>query len=292
MIDLFLNRYSDKLKIIKNLVHHKRVLVAISGGVDSTLVLLLAIKYAEKVIPVFFNAPIFSKHEMGFARELCLALKIQLEIVEINPLNNLEFKSNPPDRCYICKKLIMGNMVKIREEIEFDEIIEGTNVSEIKNEIERPGYRALKELNIKSPLIDGNFKKEEIRELIGYIGENIHDFLGKEFNIEELAPLLDLIKQKPSSPCLCSRIEFRLTIDAGMLEKVDEAEHFLKKKFHLTNCRVRLHRNLLARIEVPAEKLDEISNSKVFKTIIEKFKELGFKYVTLDLEGFRSGSLN
>ena len=77
-----------------------------------------------------------------------------------------------------------------------------------------------------------------------------------------------------------------------MLEKVDEAEHFLKKTFHLTNCRVRLHRNLLARIEVPAEKLNEISNSKVFKTIIEKFKELGFKYVTLDLEGFRSGSLN
>lgn len=292
MIDLFLNRYSDKLKIIKNLMHNKKVLVAISGGVDSTLVLLLAIKYAEKVIPVFFHGPIFSKYEMGLARELCLALKIQLEIVEINPLKNLEFKSNPLNRCYICKKLIMGNMVKIREEIEFDEIIEGTNVSDIKNEIERPGYRALKELKIKSPLIDGNFKKEEIRELLGYIGENLYDFLSKEFISEELAPLLDSIKQKPSNPCLCSRIEFHLAIDTGMLEKVDEAEHFLKTTFNLKTCRVRIHRNLLARIEVPNEKLNEISNSKAFKTIIEKFKNLGFKYVTLDLEGFRSGSLN
>jgi uncharacterized protein len=292
LIDLLLKPFSDKLKIIKKLMHKKKVLVAISGGVDSTLVLLLAIKYAEKVIPVFFNAPIFSKHEMGFARELCLALKIQLEIVEFNPLENHEFKSNPPDRCYICKKLIMGNMVKIREEIEFDEIIEGTNVSELQNEIERPGYRALKELKIQSPLIDGNFKKEEIRELIGYIGNNISSFLGKDLINEELAPLLDLIRNKPSSPCLCSRIEFHLGIDPVMLEKIDEAEHFLKKKFDLINCRVRLHRNLLARIEVPVERLKDISNYKTFKTIVEKFKELGFKYVTLDLEGFRSGSLN
>ena len=88
------------------------------------------------------------------------------------------------------------------------------------------------------------------------------------------------------------RIEFRLAIDAGMLEKVDEAEHFLKKTFHLADCRVRLHRNLLARIEVPAEKLNEISDPNVYKTIIKRFKELGFKYVTLDLEGLRSGSLN
>ncbi|MCP4762647.1 MAG: hypothetical protein GY870_12780, partial [archaeon] len=226
-LNKMLEKYETKLSTLSNTFKKKKVLIALSGGVDSTLVLLCAMKYAQKIIPVFFKAPIMSNYELDETSELCLALKIQLEVVDINPIENPEFKINPINRCYICKKMIMGALLNIKKELQYDEIAEGTNLSEIENGKHRPGYQALKELDILSPLIIAKFQKKDIRELIGIIKDNISEFLGEEYNSENLRNILNDIQKKPSNPCLCSRVEYNIPIDQRILQRIDEAEFFL-----------------------------------------------------------------
>ncbi|MHA1727469.1 MAG: ATP-dependent sacrificial sulfur transferase LarE [Promethearchaeota archaeon] len=290
------HKYGKKLLEIfkKRVFKGKKVLVAFSGGVDSTLVLLISLKYAVKVIPVFINSPIFSKSELEFAGDVCSAFNIQLQIIDLNPLEDTNFKSNPPDRCYFCKKMIMDSLVGIKTEMNFDNVVEGTNISEIEDEKLRPGYRALKEFGVVSPLIEGNFQKDEVRSFLGYINENLDEFFGEKYskNKKKIHSILNIIKKKPPSPCLCSRIEYNLPITPKILKKIEEAEFFLKKTFNLADCRVRFHQNSLVRIELIPKDFDKIITLKNYNVIIKKFKELGFKYITLDLEGLRSGSLN
>lgn len=279
-----------KLDRIFEILKGKKVLLAFSGGMDSSFLLLAAQKYANKVTPVFFSGPIFSKEEKEDAKKFCSTFGIPLQIKEMDPLSDSNFKANPPDRCYYCKKLIMVGMNKLKNEKGYDFIIEGTNRSDISGH--RPGYQALKELEILSPLLDAGFTKDDIREGIQFIKKNLNQFFSSNLNNEKVSNVLGELSRKPANPCLCSRMEYGMPIDEENLRRIEEAEFFLKNEFNIKILRVRLHSNLQARIEVLEKDLSKIIMEENRKRIINKFKALGFRYISLDLEGFRSGSLN
>jgi uncharacterized protein len=280
----------QKIQKVSEILKNKKVIVAFSGGVDSTLILLFSIKFSANVIPVFFNGPIFSNEDFEIANHLCKLLKIQLEVLDVNPLEVMEFKDNPPDRCYYCKKYTMSALSGIQKEYNYDMVIEGTNATEIKGH--RPGFKALKELDIESPLLVAEFTKDEIRKTIGYIKDNIKAFLGESVDSIDLHKILNFIQNRPSNPCLCSRIEYNIPIEMNTLKMIEKAESFLKSTFKIEIVRVRYHNVLLARIEIEKDKLPILLIQDNIKKITDYFKSIGFKYITFDLEGFRSGSFN
>lgn len=281
---------AEKIDKVQEILKSKKVIVALSGGVDSTLVLLFAIKFASNVIPVFFNGPIFTQEDFNTANHLCKLLKIQLEVLDVNPIEVEEFRKNPPNRCYFCKKYIMSALSNIKNEYNYDMVIEGTNATEITGH--RPGYQALKELGIISPLLIAKFEKAEIRKLIGYIKDNLNTFIGPSFELNELHNLLEYIQNKPSNPCLCSRIEYNIPIDRDILKMIEKAEHYLKSTFKIALLRVRYHNNNLARIEIEKDKFAIFMDINNSQKISQNLREIGFKYITIDLDGFRSGSFN
>ncbi|MHA1339411.1 MAG: 7-cyano-7-deazaguanine synthase [Promethearchaeota archaeon] len=288
-----------KIQKVKDLLKNKKVLVAFSGGVDSTLTLLLSLFYAKKTIPVFFNGPSYPQFELNEAKNICKLLDIKLKIIDVDPTLNENFKKNPNDRCYYCKKMMMQQMVKLKQEMKFNLIIEGTNKSDIKGH--RPGFKAIRELNILSPLYEADITKNEVRQILGYLAENIENFSKNSYlgsfkfnmeNIREIKKILKKIHNKPASPCLSSRIQYGIQITPEILKMIEEAEGFLREKLNLDNLRVRFHSNYLARIEFPKDTIDKALKTFNKKEIVSKLKEIGFKYITIDLEGFRSGSLN
>jgi uncharacterized protein len=282
----------QKILKIQNILSNKKIIVAFSGGIDSTLLLLLAMKYSQKYIPVFFYGPIFTKEELDRASKLCKILKIQLEIMDHNPLVKEEFRINPTNRCYFCKKYIMKALQQVQKEVQFDLIVEGTNTSDLQGS--RPGYNALQELGVISPFVLSNFSKSDIKDLMKYIISNPSWIIGDHSKISsyEFVEFLKKITSLPSNPCLCSRIEYGIEITEERLIKVYEAEEFLRNAFNLKTLRVRMHKNNLARIEIPQFQIINILTEEALKEITYTLKKIGFFYITLDLEGFRSGSLD
>lgn len=275
---------------IKSLLQGKKVIAAYSGGADSTLVLLLCLKYAENVIPVFFSGQMFSESDLVSARKLCGALKMELQLIDYNPLNSREFSSNPPDRCYYCKKMIMQALLDIKNESDYDIVVEGTNISEIEEH--RPGLRALREYNVISPLIEGGFTKADVKDALIYIGQQGRNFLSIDLDYGILREAIEYIVSRPSNACLCSRIEYNLKITLDMLDIIQKAESFISQTYDINPIRVRFHRNYLARIEVDEEKISLLTSDENRSKITKELKSLGFKYITIDLNGFRSGSMN
>ncbi len=282
---------NEKILKLGEILTNKKTIVAFSGGIDSTILLLLALKYSTRIIPVFFYGPMFTKEELNRAAELCKILKIQLEIMDFNPLTEKDFQTNPPNRCYYCKKFIMKALLQVQKEVGYDIIIEGTNVSDLKGS--RPGYQALQEMGILSPYIYSKISKSEIQEICKYIINHPEWIIGTTTSISplEIEEFLKKTIQLPSSPCLCSRIDYGIDITKEDLIRIHKAEQFLKEKYNLHTLRVRLHSHNLARIEIPQYQIINILIPETIKQIITKFQELGFSYITLDLEGFRSGSL-
>ena len=178
------------------------------------------------------------------------------------------FSQNPPDRCYLCKKALFSNIQRLAAENNLACVVEGSNMDD--NQDYRPGHRAIAELGIRSPLRDAGLTKAEIRELSREMG----------------LPTWD----KPSYACLASRFVYGETITPEKLSMVEQAEQLLMDH-GFRQMRVRVHGNL-ARIEVPMEDLDRIMEETLRQAVTARFRELGFSYVTLDLAGFRSGSMN
>ncbi len=284
--------FNEKIPKIAEVLIGKKVIVAFSGGIDSTLLLLFALKFSSKVIPVFFYGPMFTKEELNRATDMCKILKIQLEIMDFNPLNDQNFRSNPENRCYFCKKNIMQALMQIQKEVGYDIIVEGTNATDLKGS--RQGYQALQEMGVLSPLLLADFSKEEILEMVKYIISHPEWITDSQVSISyvDFIQFLKKTIQIPSSPCLCSRIDYGIEITEDMLYQIYKAESFLQNEFNLRTLRVRLHPNNLARIEVPHYQIINILTPEALKMITVELKKLGFSYITLDLEGFRSGSLD
>ena len=259
-----------KLEKLTSFLMNKKVITAFSGGVDSSLLAFLSNKYAKEALLVTEKSILYPDDEIRLTSEFAKKHSITHLIIERNPLKDEKFRVNPKNRCYICKTGLYEDIIKIKEERNFDIILDGSNIDDLSDY--RPGMQALKELNITTPYIDFKINKQEIREICKY------------FNLE--------VQSKPSMACFSSRIPYDQDINEEKLDMIREAEKFLKNSYNLNQLRVRLHEGKLARIELMPEDIVKVMTDKNFKQIKTKFKQLGFCYITIDLEGFRSGSLN
>ncbi len=247
-----------------------KVLVAFSGGVDSTLLLKVAQDSLgdRNVLAVTACSPLYPERELVGVKRLIQSLGARHRLIESNELEIPGFSENPPDRCYYCKRHLFRELSTVAREEGFSFVIEGSTLDDDRDY--RPGKKAVQELGIRSPLKEASLTKAEVRELSRGLGLSTWD--------------------KPSFACLASRFPYGEEISEEGLTMVGEAEDFL---FGLGFKQVRVrHYGNLARIEVLREEMVRLIDGSLGKKVASRLKEIGYRYVTLDLEGFRSGSMN
>ncbi|MDD5006283.1 MAG: ATP-dependent sacrificial sulfur transferase LarE [Candidatus Omnitrophica bacterium] len=258
-----------KLILLKNIISNmESVLVAYSGGLDSSFLLKIAKDCLdEKVLAVTAVSETYTRKELEFASKFCRQFNIKHKIINTHELENKNFNSNSKDRCYFCKKELFTRLKEIARKNSIKNVIDATN-SDDRFDF-RPGAKAKKELKVRSPLDEAGIAKEEIRSL------------SRRFNL----PSWD----KPQMACLASRIQYGSKITKGRLERIEKAENFLKENLGINgNIRVRDYGEL-ARIEVDKPNIPLLIKANGY---MMRFKRLGFKYITVDLEGYRTGSMN
>jgi len=255
-------------KLEETIKLYKSAVVAYSGGVDSTLLLFLTFKYLgkENVLALIADSETYPEREKKEAVQFCKNYDINYEILYTEELKDDRFAKNPVDRCYYCKTHLFSSAKKIKEKKGFDVIFEGSNADDIKDY--RPGRKAVEEHGIISPLLIAGLEKKDIRELSRRYGLQTYN--------------------KPSKACLASRIPYGVRIDVNILKKIDVSEAFLEN-LGFSGVRVRVHGEI-ARIEVNEKDMESILEKR--KVIIEGLQRLGFLYVALDLEGYKTGSMN
>ena len=244
--------------------------VAFSGGLDSA-VLAKAAKLAlgNRALAVTGTSASLAVGELDQAKEFARLIGIRHEVIETDELSIPEYQANQADRCYHCKIELFTRVQRLAERMDMAVVADGSNRDDHGEH--RPGIRAAKEQEVRTPLSDCGFTKRELRTLAESWGLPIWD--------------------KPATPCLSSRIAYGEQVTAERLAMVDQAERFLRER-GFQPLRVRYHKGGVARIEVSAEALPKFADVGFRREVVEKLKLLGFQYVSLDLEGFRSGSLN
>ena len=265
-MELLKEKYT-RLKDI--LLSYSGLAVAFSGGVDSSFLLMAAHDVLGDRVIAVTAAPVFVPlRELDEAQDFCAKHGIQQHLIPAEKLDLDPIRHNPPDRCYHCKRVIFGRILETAAEQGIMTVAEGSNVDDMGDY--RPGMRAIRELGVVSPLLDAGLTKADIRALSRELG----------------LPTWN----KPSFACLASRFVYGETITDEKLFMVDQAEQLLMD-LGFRQFRVRIHGDL-ARIEVLPEDLQRITEPELRTLISEKLKEYGFSYVTLDLVGYRTGSMN
>jgi len=247
-----------------------RVLVAFSGGADSTLLLKVArgTLGGGNVLAVTALSPLYPEREVTGAKGAARELDVRHLLIESNELEIPGFSKNPQNRCYFCKRELFEKLLQVAREEGIQAVVEGSTLDDEMDH--RPGRKAVRELGIRSPLKEAMFTKAEVRELSRNLGLGTWD--------------------KPSFACLASRFPYGEEITEEALMKVEKAEEFL---FGLGFRQVRVrHYQSLARIEVFQEEMGRLIEMPFREKVVSRLKEIGYKYVTLDLQGFRSGSMN
>ena len=252
------------------LLEMKTVLVAFSGGIDSTFLLKTALNTlgTNNVLAVTASSETYPAEELQYAKELAESLGANHISIYTDELKDSRFAENPPERCYYCKSELFRKLQDIAVNHNLRFVLDGANADDLNDF--RPGMKAGRELGIRRPLQEAGLTKEEFRT----------------FAKSEVLPNWD----KPSMPCLSSRFPYGHTITAQKLTQIDEAERFLRN-LGFIELRVRHHGDT-ARIEVPEHLIAKITESPIRREIVSKLESLGFNYITLDLKGFRSGSMN
>ncbi|ACL19441.1 ExsB family protein [Desulfitobacterium hafniense DCB-2] len=258
-----------KLNHLKQIIKEmEAVVVAFSGGVDSTFLLKVAHEtLGDHCLAVIGASETMPSADYNNALQQAKEFGAKFLVIETEEMGKEEFVKNPQNRCFHCKNELFTKLLGIAQEKKINWVLDGSNADDLKDY--RPGMQAARALGIRSPLQEAGLSKEEIRQLSKKMGLSTWD--------------------KPSSPCLSSRFPYGEEITIEKLRRVEQAEALLKE-LGFTNLRVRYHQDM-ARLEIPKKdflKLMELDHD----TIVKPLKELGFTYVTLDLEGFRSGSLN
>jgi len=244
--------------------------VAFSGGVDSALVAKAAVlSLGDAAVAVTGTSASLAAGELEAAEKLAKLIGIRHVVIPTDELNSLEYLRNAPDRCYHCKTELYTQVQRLLPQLKVRTIVNGANADDLGDY--RPGMRAASEHRIHSPLADCGITKAEVRELAAGWGLPVWD--------------------KPATPCLSSRIAYGEEVTPDRLAMIDRAEQFLRAR-GLVNLRVRYHKGDLARIEVPIAELPRLCDGELRRELTAELRRLGFKFVTLDLEGFRSGSLN
>ena len=259
-------KYENLAQLIRGM---GRTLIAFSGGVDSTFLAKVAYAVLDRdAVAVTALSPTYPATELEEAKVYAAEIGIEHRLIETHELEREEYAVNNPDRCFHCKKELFTEMQVIAQEEGFETIIYGGIMDDLGDH--RPGMEAAKLLNARAPLVEAELQKHEVRQL------------SKELGL----PTWD----KPAGACLASRIPYGMRVTLERLHEVDQAELYLHKLgFRLVRVR---HHGDIARIEAPAEDLLRLFENDVHTQIVAALKEVGFKYVALDMQGYRSGSLN
>lgn len=268
-----MNSYDNKKQKIHQIMKEiakNDVALAFSGGVDSSLLLKLLVEHARnhgtKVYAITAHTELHPKADLVLAKELAAQMGAVHMVMEIHELKEADIENNPEDRCYRCKRYLFEEMLQQIKKQKVSTLIEGTNADDQK--MYRPGFRAVKELGVRSPLLEAGFTKSEVRTL------------AREYEIS--------VAQRPAAPCLATRFPYNTSLSLEELKKVEQGERYLKS-FGLYNLRLRIHKDV-ARIEIDLEQLPILMSHK--ENIIEYLHGLGYEYITIDMEGFRSGSMD
>lgn len=246
------------------------ICLAFSGGVDSSLLLMLACdaagKTGSKVYAVTFNTRLHPPCDLEIASRVAAELHAIHEVISVDELEQEEIRNNPVNRCYLCKKKLFTELKQFAAERGILRVLDGTNEDDLH--VYRPGIQALRELEILSPLAEVHVTKSEVKEFAAYCHLSV--------------------ATRPSTPCMATRLPYNTRIDYDILEQIGKGEEYLRELIG-GNVRLRLH-GKVARIEA-----DKASFGLIFReyeAVVRELKQLGFLYITLDLEGFRSGSMD
>jgi uncharacterized protein len=246
------------------------ICLAFSGGVDSSLLLKAAADAAGKtgknVYAVTFDSRLHPSCDLEIAARVAKELGGVHKVVSVNELEQEEIRYNPVNRCYLCKKKLFQSLKDFAQEMNIPYIMDGTNEDDLH--VYRPGIKALRELGIISPLAELHITKSQVKELASGYGISV--------------------ASRPSAPCMATRLPYNTEIDYDILNRIGKGEEFVSSLVK-GNVRLRLHKDIV-RIEVDRDAMGEVMEKS--KEIISYLKELGFTYITMDLEGFRSGSMD
>jgi uncharacterized protein len=246
------------------------VAVAFSGGIDSTVVAMAAhLALGDRAVAVTADSASVARSELEDARRLAALIGIRHEVIRTAEFDNADYQRNDGSRCYHCKSELYDQIRERLPALGVGVICSGANLDDLGDY--RPGLTAAAERHVRHPLQEAGFTKADVRSL------------ARAWDL----PTWD----KPASPCLSSRLAPGLAVTVERTGRIEAAEAYLKE-LGLRDCRVRLHEGELARIEVPVADIARLAAPEVRSDLARRFRELGFKFVTLDLEGFRSGSLN
>ena len=245
------------------------MLVAYSGGVDSSFLLAMAHEALNtNLIAVTAASPFYPETETCYARDFAASLGVEHLIIHSTTMDRADVTANTKNRCYLCKKYLMEELLKIAGRRGIRHVAHGANTDDLSDY--RPGFAATQEMGIKAPMVEAKLTKNDIRRL------------SKEMNL--------VTWNKPAMACLASRIPYGTSITEKNLKMVDQAEQVLFR-LGFIGCRVRMHGNV-ARIEVQTEDIERLIRQKTRSAIVEELRKIGFSHVAVDLEGYHQGSLN
>ena len=258
-------------RLLEILSGYGRIAVAFSAGVDSTVVAQAAhLACGAEAVAVTAVSLSLAEGELDEAKQLAERIGIRHVFLSTQEFSDANYLKNPTNRCYFCKSELYSRLTELAPTLGVDVLANGANLDDCGDY--RPGMQAAVEFQVRSPLVEAELTKVDVRELAKFWDLPVWD--------------------KPATPCLSSRIAYGVEVTPDRVRRIDQAEQFLKQLLDLRELRVRCEANDLARIEIPSDSISRILSPALRDRVRSELRSLGFRYVTVDMDGFRSGSMN